>query len=158
MAIRTGDAAPDFSLPHRQGGATATVTLSENRGRHNTVLLFVPAAFSGACTEELCDVSGGLAGLEAEGAKVYGISSDTPFALEAWAKHAGIAFPLLSDRKLEAARAYGVVLDDFLGVGPAHQRSVFVVDKEGIVRHTEVTASPGDLPDLDAMRAALAGL
>jgi peroxiredoxin len=158
MALKPGALAPDFTLTTREDSTNSQVTLSNNFGKSPTVLLFFPAAFSGTCTEELCSVSGGLAGSEVEGAIVYGISSDSPFAQEAWAKQAGISVPLLSDYTLAVAEAYGVILDDFLGLGPSNQRAVFVIDKEGIVQHVEVTASPGDLPDLAAMRAAVASL
>lgn len=158
MALAPGSIAPDFTLKSRQDGQLVDVTLSSAFGNSATVLLFFPAAFSGTCTEELCSVSGGMAGKVVEGAQVYGISSDSPFAQEAWAKQDGITVPLLSDYTLAVAEAYGVLLDDFIGLGPSNARAVFVIDKEGIVKHVEVTKSPGDMPDLDAMRAAVAAL
>lgn len=158
MALSPGSLAPEFTLITRKDGANTQITLSDNFGKSATVLLFFPAAFSGTCTEELCSVSGGLAGGEVEGAQVYGISSDSPFALEAWAKQNGITVTLLSDYTLAVAEAYGVILDDFIGLGPSNQRAVFVIDRDGVVRHVEVTASPGDMPDLAAMRAAVAAL
>lgn len=158
LQLNPGAHAPDFTLTTRKDGKNSLVTVADNFGKTPIVLLFFPAAFSGTCTQELCSVSGGMEGLEVEGAVVYGISSDSPFAQEAWAKQNGITVTLLSDYSLSVARAYGVVLDDFIGLGPANQRAVFVIDREGVVRHAEVTASPGDLPDLAAMRAAVAAL
>lgn len=106
------------------------MTLSENFGKSVTVLLFFPAAFSGVCTEELCSVSGGLAGFDAGDAVVNGVSSDSPFAQEAWAKQDGIIVPRLSNYTLAVAEAYQVLLDDFIGLGPSNHRAVIVVDKE----------------------------
>ncbi len=134
------------------------MTLSENFGKTVTVLLFFPAAFSGVCTEELCSVSGGFAGFDAGDAVVYGESSDSPFAQEAWAKQDGITVPLLSDYTLAVAEAYQVLLDALIGLGPSNQRAVIVVDKEGKVAYVEVTESPGVMPDLEAMRRAVAAL
>jgi len=158
MPIAVGSHAPNFTLTTRKEGVNSVLTLSDNFGKSPTVLLFFPAAFSGTCTDEMCSVSGGLAGSEIEGAQVYGISSDSPFAQEAWAKQAGITVPLLSDYTLAVAEAYRVLLDDFIGLGPSNQRAVFVLDKEGVVQYVEVTASPGDMPDMDAMRRAVAAL
>jgi peroxiredoxin len=71
--------------------------LSDNFGKTKTILLFVPLAFTGVCTTELCDVSASMSYYASLNAVVYGISVDSPFAQEAWAKQSHIAIPLLSD-------------------------------------------------------------
>ena len=60
MAIDTGTKAPDFTLKSKSTGDVTDVTLSSNFGSKNTVLLFVPLAFTGVCTGELCDITAGL--------------------------------------------------------------------------------------------------
>src|SRR6516164_4121586 len=60
MAISVGTKAPDFTLKSKQASGLVDVKLSNNFGRKNTVLLFFPAAFTGVCTTELCDVTAGL--------------------------------------------------------------------------------------------------
>lgn len=155
MAITVGSSAPDFVLKTKTPEGLADVRLSDNFGKSSTVLLFFPAAFTGVCTTEMCDVSAGL-GLYADlGATVYGISPDSPFALEAWAKHSGITVPLLSDYSRSVSKAYGVGLEDFAGLGPGNKRAAFVIDKQGVVRYAEETAQLGDLPDFGAIKAAL---
>ena len=163
MSIKAGDKAPDFSLVSLTADGPQVVKLSEEIGKSNIVLLFVPMAFTGVCTAELCDVSNGISEFEALDAKVYGISGDNPFAQGEWAKKEGITISLLSDYEHEATKAYGVAYDEFLPaknliMGGVPKRSAFVIDKEGTVQYAEVKESPGDLPDFDAIKACLKGL
>ncbi len=163
MAIQTGDKAPDFTLVSKTPEGPQLVTLSDFAGKSNIVLLFVPMAFTGVCTQELCDVSGGLGEYESLDAKVFGISGDNPFAQEAWAQQAGITLPLLSDYEHAVAKAYGVAYQQFLPeknliMGGVAKRSAFVIDKEGTVRYAEVQEHPKDLPDFTAVKAALQSL
>ncbi len=163
MAIQAGDKAPDFTLVSKSAEGPVLVKLSELTAASNVVLLFVPMAFTGVCTQELCDVSGGLGEYESLDAKVFAISGDNPFAQEAWAQQAGITLPLLSDYEHAVAKAYGVAYEQFLPeknliMGGVAKRSAFVIDKQGIVRHAEVQEHPKDLPDFAAVKAALQAL
>ncbi|WP_193213426.1 redoxin domain-containing protein [Luteolibacter marinus] len=163
MALQTGDKAPDFTLVSKTADGPQLVKLSDLVGKSNIVLLFVPMAFTGVCTDELCDISGGIAEYDALDATVLGISGDNPFAQEAWAEKSGITIQLLSDYEHTAAKAYGVAYDQFLPeanliMGGVPKRSAFVIDKEGIVRYAEVQEHPKDLPDFAAVKAALQSL
>src|SRR5687768_11916870 len=109
MALALGELAPDFTLKTREDGQNRDITLSAHRGKENVVLLFFPGAFTPVCTAELCDVSGGIEQYKGLNAVVYGVSTDSPYSLEAWAKQAGITIPLLSDYKQEVTRAYDVL-------------------------------------------------
>src|SRR6476619_147894 len=101
MAISVGTKAPDFTLKSKQASGLVDVKLSNNFGKKNTVLLFFPAAFTGVCTAEMCDVSGGLKAYHDLNAEVIGISVDSPFAQEAWAQKEKIQFTLASDLNKE---------------------------------------------------------
>lgn len=158
MALQPGTPAPDFSLVTKTDSGLETVSLSDFKGKKNVVLLFFPAAFTGVCTDELCGVTNSFGQFDNAGAVVYGISGDTPFAQEAWAKEHDITVPLLSDYSKTATKAYDVVLPDLVGLGPASQRASFVINRDGVIVHSEVTATPADLPDFDAIHAALANL
>lgn len=149
MALAVGTAAPDFTLKTKNAEGLHEVTLSNHKGNDNVVLLWFPAAFTGVCTKEFCDLSGGMHNLP--GAKVYGISCDTAFAQEGWAKAENISVTLLSDYAHKVTEAYDVVLPDLAGLGPASKRAAFVIDKEGIIRYSEETPTPGDLPDFTAI-------
>ncbi|MEM1084307.1 MAG: redoxin domain-containing protein [Verrucomicrobiota bacterium] len=163
MAINIGDQAPDFTLVSKGPDGPELVKLSDLVGKSNLVLLFVPMAFTGVCTEEFCDITQGIAAYEALDAKVLGISGDNPFAQEAWAQKEGIGIQLLSDYEHEAAKAYGVAYEQFLPeanliMGGVAKRSAFVVDKEGVIRYAEVQDHPKDLPNFDAVKECLKGL
>ncbi len=134
------------------------VSLSGNSGMSNTVLLFFPAAFTGVCTQEMCDASNGLGDWQKLNAEVYGISGDTPFALNAWAQKSGITLTLLSDYQKDVIKAYDVLLADLAGLGPASSRAAFVIDKQGIIRHAEVTPTPLEVPSFTAIEEALKAL
>ena len=82
MPIPTGTKAPDFTLKTKNADGVHDVTLSSNVGRKNTLLLFFPLAFTGVCTQELCDVTSGLNAYQKLDAEVYGISVDSPFSQE----------------------------------------------------------------------------
>src|SRR5207302_2317599 len=101
MPIPVGSKAPDFNLKSKQSSGLVDIKLSNNLGKKNTVLLFFPAAFTGVCTQELCDVTAGLSAYSGLNADVIGISIDTPFAQEAWAQKEKIQIPLASDLNKE---------------------------------------------------------
>jgi peroxiredoxin len=163
MSINIGDLAPDFTLVTKTAEGPQLVKLSELIGKSNILLLFVPMAFTGVCTTEFCDISAGIKDYEALDAKVLGISGDNPFAQAAWAEKEGITIPLLSDYEHTVAKAYGVAYDQFLPavnliMGGVAKRSAFVIDKAGVVQYAEVKESPKDLPDFEAIKAALKAL
>lgn len=163
MALTVGDKAPDFTLVTKTADGPQLVKLSEKTAASNVVLLFFPMAFTGVCTTEFCDVTSGLADYSALDATVLGISGDNPFAQAAWAEKEGIKVTLLADYEHEVAKAYGVSYEQFapavnLIMGGVPKRSAFVIDKQGIVRYAEVKESPKDLPDFEAVKAALRAL
>ncbi|MBN8456430.1 MAG: redoxin domain-containing protein [Verrucomicrobia bacterium] len=163
MSINVGDQAPDFTLVTKTAEGPKLVTLKDEIGSANIVLLFVPMAFTGVCTKEFCDISAGISEYQALDAKVFGISGDNPFAQAAWAEKEGITLPLLSDYEHAVAKAYGVAYDSFLPeanliMGGVAKRSAFVIDKQGVVRYAEVQNHPKDLPDFEAVKAALKAL
>jgi peroxiredoxin len=160
MSIQIGDQAPDFTLSTITSEGPALLTLSEHTADSKAVLLFVPMAFTGVCTDEFCSVSEGLGEYESLGAKVIGISGDNPFAQKEWADKNGIKLTLVSDYEHEVTKAYGVAYDSFLPeknlpMGGVAKRSAFVIDANGVVQYAEVNESPGDLPDFEAIKEVL---
>lgn len=162
MAIAVGTKAPDFTLKSKQASGLVNVKLSDNFGKKNTVLLFFPAAFTGVCTKELCDITAGLGQYASLNADVIGISVDGPFAQEAWAQKEKIGITLASDLNKTAAKAYGVLVDDLGGLipgfGSTSARAAFVIDKNGVVQYSEQTATVKDLPNFEAVKGALSKL
>src|SRR5437899_4990710 len=108
MPIPVGSKAPDFSLKSKQASGMVDLKLSNNFGKKNTVLLFFPAAFTGVCTQEMCDITAGLSQYLGLNADVIGISVDTPFSQEAWAQKEKIGITLASDLNKEVIKKYDV--------------------------------------------------
>ena len=106
----------------------------------------------------MCDLTAGLSAYSGMNAEVIAISVDSPFAQEAWARQKKIGITLASDLNKTTARAYGVLLDDLMGFGDTSARAAFVIDKNGVVQYSEQTPTPKDLPNFDAIKAALAKL
>ena len=163
MSLSIGDSAPDFTLTTVGANGPELFTLSESLGDGNTLILFVPMAFTGVCTEELCSVTKGIDTYNDLNAQVVAISGDNPFAQQAWAEKEGISLTLLSDYEHEVAEAYGVAYEAFLpdmnlNMGGVPKRSAFIVDASGTIQYAEVNDSPGDLPDFDAIQARLEAL
>ncbi|MBA2271313.1 MAG: redoxin domain-containing protein [Chthoniobacterales bacterium] len=163
MALPVGTKAPDFTLPTKTADGPKQITLSEQYGNGNTLLLFFPMAFTGTCTTEMCGISNGLREYRELNATVYGISGDNPFAQEAWAQKESISVPLLSDYEHQVARAYDVAYDSFLPqlnlpMGGVPKRAVFVIDREGVIQHSESNDDARELPDFEKIKARLAEL
>lgn len=158
MALGTSVKAPDFCLKSKTADGLVDVKLSDVLKSGPVVLLFFPAAFTGVCTQEMCDMSGGLGAYKDLQATVFGISCDSAFAQEAWAKANGITVQLLSDYQHKVTEAYDVVLPDLVGLGPASARAAFVIDQQGVIRYSEQTPTPLDVPDFDEILRTVASL
>ena len=156
MPIAIGSKAPDFNLKTKTAEGLKDIKLSDNFGKKQTVLLFFPLAFTGVCTTEMCDISNGLSEYSSLGAEVIGISVDSPFAQEAWAIANKISIPLVSDLNKETTKAYGVLFPGLAGIGDTSARAAFVIGQDGVVKYAEQTATPKDLPNFAAVKAALA--
>lgn len=163
MALSVGDKAPDFELTSLGSEGPELVKLSDHLNNGSVVLLFVPMAFTGKCTEEFCSVTSELSEYENLNAKVLGISGDNPFAQAQWAEKEGIQLTLLSDYEHDVAKAYDVAYDSFLPdknltMGGVPKRSAFVIDKSGTIQYAESNDNPGELPDFAAIKAKLGEL
>ena len=156
MAVEVGQAAPGFSLYDTDRNQRS---LSDFKGK-NVVLAFVPGAFTGACTTEVCDLRDQADQFNSLNAEVLGISVDSPFSQKAWADANNLNFTMLSDFGREATQAYGIAWNNMAGLEGyvAANRAVFVVDKEGVVRYKWLAPTPADLPNYDEIRQAISNL
>ncbi len=155
MAIAVGTKAPDFSLKSKAASGLVDVKLSENLGKQNTLVLFFPLAFTGVCTQEMCDITSGLSAYSSMNADVIAISVDSPFAQEAWAQREKIGIKLASDLNKKTAEAYGTLLPDLNGMGAVSARAAFVIDRTGVVQYSEQTPTPKELPNFKAIQETL---
>jgi len=145
-----GDAAPDFELP---GTGGRSYRLSEFRGQP-VLLVFYPGDNTSVCTAQLGEYSTDVGQFEGLGAQVLGISPQGVESHEQFARDNGFAFPLLADEDKAVGEAYGII-------GPLgfYRRSIFVVDKDGVIRYahrsrTSATYRPTD-ELVKAIKAAL---
>jgi len=158
MALEIGNKAPEFTLKSMGADGLVDVSLSANLGSKATVILFFPLAFTGVCTQELCDVTAGLQKYADLKADVLGISVDSPFAQSAWAKKEGITIKLLSDLNKTVTNAYDVLFPGLAGIGDTSARAAFVVDQAGMIVYSEQTPSPKELPDFQKIETVLKSL
>ena len=155
MSIDVGAKAPDFELPNED---REPVKLSEQLKSGPVVLAFFPAAFSSVCTTEMCKFRDSSSELNSVGAKVLGISVDTFFALKAWKDAEQLNFPLLSDFNKTVTAQYDVLNPDMIGLKGIAKRAVFVIGRDGVVKHREVLEDARNEPDYAAVKQALASL
>ena len=147
--IEPGTPAPDFALPDQDGNI---VKLEDLRGQ-TTVLVFYPNDFSPVCTDQLNVYQEVLGELEAEGAKLYGVSVDSAWAHKAFQQHLGITIPLLADfhPKGEVSRAYGLYNED-RGHG---QRALVMIGPDLVVQWSYLSPSPLEIPGANLIFDAL---
>jgi peroxiredoxin len=157
-APKVGEAAPDFKLPYATQEQIyfkpeERMSLSSMRGK-NVILAFYPADWSGGCTKEVCTLRDTFAELGKLNATVLAVSGDYVFSHHEWAKFHKLPFPLLSDHDHKVARAYGSYNEE---VG-FNNRTVFLIDKDGVVRYSNLTFKAGDANDYNRLREELAKL
>jgi peroxiredoxin len=153
MAVNRGDRAPGFRLPEKKPGQL--VDVGEQIGKEKVVLLFFPLAFSPTCTTEMCTMRDSWKEWEGLGAKVYGISVDSPFATEMFRTIENVPFPILSDFNRDVARTYGVLYEDIFGLKGVAKRAAFVIGRDGKVAYAWVSEDPGKEPSYQEVRSAV---
>lgn len=154
-APKVGQPAPDFSLPYATQEKVFLdpkeyLSLSAQKGK-NVILAFYPADWSGGCTKEVCTLRDTFAELSKLNAMVLGISGDYAFSHHEWAKFHKLQFPLLSDHNHKVAQLYGSYMEE----NGYNKRTVFLIDKEGIVRYSNLAFKAGDAKDYAALRSEL---
>ena len=155
MALPENKQAPDFSLFNTE---KQEISLKDQRGK-NVLLLFFPLAFTGTCTKELCSVRDSLSDYNSMNATVFGISVDSLFSLKKFKEEQNLNFDLLSDFNKEASKAYDCLYPEFInGMKGVSKRSAYIIDKDGIIRYSEVLEKASDLPNFDAIRSKLKSL
>jgi peroxiredoxin Q/BCP len=149
-----GEKAPEFRLPV----ATKDTIFEEEKklsdflGKGPVVLAFYPADWSGGCTKEVCTIRDSFSEFEKLGATVIGISGDYVYSHKAWAAHHNLPFYLASDH-------LGKVSLQFASYNPEtgySKRTVYVLDKNGLVRYKNLAFKAGNEDDYKALNEAVA--
>ena len=152
MTLSIGSAAPDFELSDQHG---EKVLLSSFKGKKNVVVLFIPFAFTGTCTGELCALRDDLAPFQNDNVQLLAISCDSMFTQRIFAEQEGYKFPVLADfwPHGAAAKAYGIFNEE-LGCA---MRGTFIIDKEGILRW-QIVNGLGDARNIADYKTAISAL
>ncbi|WP_329135369.1 peroxiredoxin [Streptomyces sp. NBC_01476] len=128
MSLQVGDKAPDFTLPDQSG---KPVGLSEKLAQKVVVLYFYPKDNTRGCTAEACSFRDSYESFTDAGAEVIGVSSDSVESHQQFAGRNDLPFILLADTDKAVRKQYGATT---LGLVPG--RITFVIDQEGVIRHT----------------------
>ena len=152
MTLTIGSSAPDFELSDQHG---EKISLSSFKGKKNVVVLFIPFAFTGTCTGELCALRDDLAPFQNDNVQLLAISCDSMFTQRIFAEQEGYKFPVLADfwPHGAAAKAYGIFNEE-LGCA---MRGTFIIDKEGILRW-QVINGLGDARNIADYKTAISAL
>ena len=144
MKIEVGSIAPDFSL---YSSDKEKVSLGDYKDK-NVVLLFVPLAFTGVCTKELCNVRDNIGVYNNSKANVLAISVDSPQTLAKFKEDQKLNFLLLSDFNKTVSEKYGCLYETFsMDMKGVSKRSVFIIDRKNRVQYAEVLENAGEEPD-----------
>ncbi len=144
MSVLVTQQAPDFKTQAvMPDGQFKELSLGDYRGKY-VILFFYPLDFTFVCPTEIIAFSDRAAEFEALNVQLLGVSVDSHFSHLAWTEtsrdQGGIGkidYPLVSDLNKQIARDYDVLLDDGVAL-----RGLFLIDKEGVVRHQVVNDLP----------------
>jgi peroxiredoxin len=153
--VSTGDTAPAFTAPLANGDVEE-FDLEESLDEAPLVLAFFPGAFTSVCSHEMNTFQDRLEEFQEAGGSVYGVSVDSPFALNEFRDKLDLTFHLVSDADKDVIEAYDASMDfEALGVHDVAKRAVFVVDGDGTVTYAWVSDDPGVEPDYDEVLEAV---
>ncbi|MEM7205241.1 MAG: peroxiredoxin [Planctomycetota bacterium] len=145
MAVLVGKEAPDFTAQAAMpDGSFKELKLSDYRGKY-TVLFFYPLDFTFVCPSEIIAFDNHLSDFKERGCEVLGVSIDSHFTHHAWKNTerdkggiGNIQYPLVADITKSISRDYDVLTGD----GAVSFRGLFLIDKQGLVRHQIVNDLP----------------
>lgn len=145
MSVQVTQPAPDFTATAVMPDNTfnESFTLSDLKGKY-VVLFFYPLDFTFVCPSEIIAFNKKVADFQERNCELIGCSVDSHFSHLAWkntpVNQGGIGkiqFPLVADLTKQIARDYGVLINDAIAL-----RGLFLIDKDGVVRHALINDLP----------------
>jgi peroxiredoxin len=148
--IAAGTPAPEFTLKREDG---SDFTRDDLLGQ-TSVLVFYPFAFSPTCTDQLQVYEEALDDFTAQGATLYGISTDATWSQKAFKEKLGVTIEQLSDFEPKGAmsRKFGAYHEE----RGMTNRALVIVGPDGVVRWSHLAESVGDLPGVGLIFDGLA--
>ncbi len=140
MASMVTREAPDFTAQAVMGdNGFEEVKLSSYRGKF-VILFFYPLDFTFVCPSEIIAFNDRLDEFHAKDAEIIGVSVDSHYTHLAWKKTpreeggiGDIRYPLVADLNKNISRDYGVLIDESVAL-----RGLFLIDRDGVIRHALV--------------------
>ena len=147
--LKPGDKAPEFELVDTKRG---TVKLSDSAGKVRLISV-VPSLDTSLCNDQTQRFDAELGKLDTGRIVGYAVSADLPFAQARWCGEAGVEYmqPLSDHRDMSFGNAWGTHIKELR----LEQRSVFVVDGEGVIRYAEYVPEDSDHPDYEGALKAV---
>jgi peroxiredoxin 2/4 len=144
MSLLVTKDAPDFTAQAvMPDGSFEELKLSSYRGQY-VILFFYPLDFTFVCPSEIIAFDKALAKFEQKNCQVLGVSVDSHFTHWAWRNTprdqggiGAIKYPLVSDLSKKIAQAYEVLLENGVAL-----RGLFLIDKDGKIRHAVINDLP----------------
>lgn len=160
MSVLVGKKAPVFNAGAVVNGneIVEKFSLEQYIGKKYVLFFFYPADFTFVCPTELIAFQEKIAEFESRNVAVVAASTDSAFAHWKWLQTPqneggikGVKYPLVADQTLMISKAYDVLAGEFdyndegedVFVGnPQAYRGLFLIDKEGVVRHQVINDMP----------------
>lgn len=160
MSVLVGKKAPVFKTNAVINGNEIVegFSLEQYKGKNYVLLFFYPADFTFVCPTELIAFQEKIAEFESRGVVVVGASVDSAFSHWKWLQTSqneggikGVTYPIIADQTLMISTAYDVLAGNFdyndngeevFEGTPQAYRGLFLIDKEGVVRHQVVNDMP----------------
>lgn len=142
--LPVGTKAPDFDLPATGG---KQVKLSDYRGK-NLIIVFYPKDQTPGCTQQLCALRDDTEMFEQLNTEIIASNPDSVESHERFCEKQAYQFPILVDENRAMAKAYHALKEDGKGI----QRTVYILDGEGMVRYAK-QGLPPDTELADAIRS-----
>ena len=150
--LKVGDKVPDFQVQTADKLETVGWNEVSEGGTKAVLMILVPSIDTSVCSLETGKFNRHVANLPTDKIKVVTMSADTPFAQARWAKEEGINnIQMLSDHK---DRTVGVAFGAQVKEMGMLSRSIYLADKDGIVRYVQTVPEIASEPDYDAVLAA----
>ncbi len=160
MSVLVGKMAPVFSAPAVVNGGeiVQNFSLEQYQGEKYVVLFFYPADFTFVCPTEILAFQDKMSEFKERGVEVVGVSTDQEFSHWKWLQTEkndggikGVKFPLVADSSMTISENYDVLAGEFdydeagqtiFKGTPQAYRGLFLIDRDGIVRHQVVNDMP----------------
>ncbi len=152
VCLNVGETAPEFSLPDENGG---TVRLADYRGKKNVLIALHPGDLSSGCKDHFRFYQQHLSHFEALDTQVLAVNMASIEANNQWLSETGeLGYPVLAD--FNPLGDVTLKYDCFVPHEGYGKKVVFLVDKEGSLRHIEVLGVSDDAcPNMDGIFSLL---